>query len=236
MHSVCMGAGTFSLDQLGELTAEFKSRFGPDHSVALMHDVDYGYMISTSEQGDSSQTLINAVKLPIAEAVFKYSKAIAAHTYSAITDGITFKHKNRIKSEFGAAIGIASDEDRDLITNFLFIIASDTGAMARHEHAADYARFEFVKFTNLQDLAKDMPRTMSILARAYVKVAADMHRVDVDANKITAGMDLDYDELAVLRQAKSLLRDVHRQGKRGRTIDMGVGAARLAKTVRIQLA
>ena len=230
-----MGAGMFSLDQLGELTSEFKSKFGPDHSVALMHDPDCGYMISTAMQGDSSQTVINAVKLPIAEAVFKYGKAIVAHHF-AMTDKITFKRRDRIESEFGAAIGCASDEDRDLITDFLFIVARDTGVMARHEHAADYTRFEFVKFTNLQDMAKDLPRTMSILARAYVKVAADTHRVDVDPNRITAGMDLDYDELAVLKEAKRLLREVHRQGKRGRVIDIGDGAARLAKAVRIQLA
>lgn len=231
-----MGASVFTLEQLGKLTAEFKARFGDEYKVALVHEPERGYKMEYPQGGDEVYAVINAVEPAIAEAVFMYGRAIAAHAYALVHPGITLKCDARVRSEFASIVGKAhASGDGGEILNFLCSLAPHAWAMARHDGAADYTRFEMVKFMSLRKSVAGSPRAMQILARAHVRVAADAYGVDVDPSKITAGIRLNVDDLAVLKTAKKLLRGVRRQGMRGANIDMTDGIGEFAEAVRAQL-
>lgn len=229
-----MGAGSFTLEQLGELTGEFKSRFGADHTVAMIHDTKLGYGIQYGASENNMVTMINAVEPPIAEAIFKYGGAIAAHIHAMANSEIMFKDQEGIEAQFGTIVGKDHADACDRIMQFLIPITVHAWTMTKHDHAADYTRFELVKFACLQKTVADLP-ALSIIARAHVKVAADAYNVDVNSADITAGMSLGIDDLAVLKAAKKLLRNVRRQGMNGSTIDITGDIGGLADAVRAQL-
>lgn len=230
-----MGAGTFTLEQLGELTAEFRAKFGADHTVALIHDPEDGYRIQYTADNNGKVTTINAVEPPIAEAIFKYGKSIAAHNHAMAHNQIVFREEKGVRSEFGEIVGKAHADACDKIMNFLISIAAHTWAMTKHDLAADYTRFELVKYACLQKTVVDSSRALPIIARAHVKVAADVYGVDVDSAEATAGMNLDIDDLAVLKTAKKMLRNVRRQGMDSSPIDITGDISGFAEAVKAQL-
>ena len=230
-----MGAGTFTLEQLGELTAEFRAKFGKDHVVAMVHDPEDGYRIQYTADNNSKITTINAVEPAIAEAIFKYGKSIAAHNYAMAYSQIPFMEQEQVRSEFGAIVGKAHADVCDMIMNFLISISIHTWTMTKHDHAADYTRFELIKYASLQKTVVDSSRALPIIARAHVKVAADVYGADVDSAEVTAGMDLGIDDLAVLKTAKKILRNVRRQGMSNAPIDITGDISGFAEAVKAQL-
>ena len=233
-----MVAGSFTLEQLGELTGEFRAKFGADHMVSLIHDPEGGYGIyyGTDRVGGDTRkiTTINAVEPPIAEAVFKYGRAIAAHIHAMSNNQVAFKDQEEVETQFGTIVGKDHADACGRIMQFLISTTVHAWTMTRHDHAADYTRFELVKFACLQKTVADLP-ALSIIARAHVKVAADAYNVDVNSADVTAGMSLGIDDLAVLKAAKKLLRNVRRQGMSGSTIDIKGDIGGLADAVRAQL-
>lgn len=230
-----MGEGTFTLKQIGDLSAEFKAKFGKDHRVAIIHEPDDGYKIQYPLKEDDVYTVVNAVEPAIADAVFRYGKAIASQSYTILNSDVSLRVSAGTKSEFESIVGDAHAEDGKEIMGFLFSLAPHVWAMARHDQAADYTRFEMVKFSCLRNTVPDSRRALLILARAHVRVAADAYDVDVDPSEITSDISLNVDDLAVLKTAKKMLKEVRRQGMRGANIDMTDGIGEFAEAVRAQL-
>ena len=224
-----MGVYEPSREQVEELEAELKKRFGAGHRLAVVHNEGYGFLIKTSTEGSESSTTINTLEPPVTEAIFRYSRAVAAEEHALETDDMRIS-ATAIESAHPNMPGlmIPSAKCNKALTYHLRTIIRHTSAMTMHEHAADYTRFEHAKYSHLQ--AKNASHTLrgvALLSRAYIKSAARRHGADISTKAITAGVDMDRTDKRIIMAAMRVLDEVHRQRVEGPNINVAHGTMEL---------
>lgn len=211
-----------SPEQVAELAAELKKRFGPAHTLSIVHDQSRGFLIHSLVSGARPTTTINTLEPPVTRAIFKYKKAVAAEEHAVLTDDVKIRAVGITSAHLDLRAWVNHPLNyNEVFTEHLVAIVRHTSAMATHEHAADYVRFEHAKYSHFQERwTSKVLRGVALLTRAYIESAADRHGVDLDHEKITAGTILGRTDRRIIRAAKDVLDEVHRQRLRGIYVDV----------------
>ena len=217
-----MDAFSPSTEQIAEAAAEFRARFGQDHTLKVVHDKEAGFLVRTTVGGGSPRTTLNTIESPVTRAMFAYAGALAAEEHAQL-HADWWLHWTKIGSAVtgaGDRAGVCSTCN-ELLTEHLYTTIIHTGCMTAHEHAADYVRLEHAKYAHLhRSRFPSVMRGVALLSRSYIGSAAKRHGVRVDIGEITAGMRLDGADRRVIRAARRVLNSVHRQCVRGSQVDV----------------
>ena len=220
-----------SPEQVAELAAELKKRFGPSHTLSIVHDQSRRFLIQSLVSGPRPTTTINTLEPPVTRAIFKYKRAVAAEEHAVLADDLKIRAFGITSTRLDLRAWVCHPMNyNEVFTEHLVVVVRHTSAMTTHEHAADYVRFEHAKYSHFQKQGmSDVLRGVALLTRAYIESAADRYGVDVDHEKITEGTSLGRIDKGIIRAAKDVLDEVHRQRLRGIYVDVRYATADLNK-------
>lgn len=217
------GRGMASGDPYAELTAEGKARFGPAHVLKTVNSPAYPFLVKTTVEGGAPTTVINLCEAPVARAILKYGRGIVGQEYALMRDKMDLLWAP-ITSMDPRSRGWVFPEGKaeQSVTSHVTSHAYYTSAMTRNAHAADFARYEYAKYTHLQGgTGKGLLRAIPLLTRAYVAAAASLYSVsDIDLGTLTGGMRLDDADQEIIDLETNLLLKVRRLRLRRRRIDI----------------
>lgn len=217
-----MDAYNPSSEEVAELAAELRKRFGPGHTLSVVHSKRHKFLIRSSAAGSVSTTIINTLEPPVTRAIFRHKRAVAAEEHAVLTDDLRIRGVGITSTRLGLRAWASHPTDyNEMFTRQLVVVMQNTSAMTTHEHAADYVRFEHAKYSHYQKVrSSNVMRGIVLLTRAYIESAADKYGVDVDHEKITAGTTLGRTDKRIIRAARDVLDEVHRQRLRGPHVDV----------------
>lgn len=212
-----------SPEQIERLAAEFKGRFGPGHTLHVVHNEGHNYTLQSSSSGGLSTTMLNTIEPPMTEAIFRHGAAVAAQEHAMVTDPMKLSAAKITSAHIRmrGMITAGPVDYNETFSNQLYTTILHTSAMTMHEHAAEYVRFEHATYSHLQDKNEHcVLRGVSLLSRAHVEAAAARHGVDVDVDKVSKGITLGRTDKKIVGAARKVLDEVHRQRVIGPDVDV----------------
>ena len=201
------------------LSREFRAVFGETHRLLMTSTIDTGSLVKTGLVQGVPTTMINLSEKPVTRAIFANAKGVAAQEYALLHDNLSLKY-DPIKS-VGSSDDVPllfSDETQKAHTLHAVSLIHYTSAMSQHEHAAEFARYEYAKYMHLKK-AHGSWRGIVLLSRAYVEAASDRYGAGVDPSRLTADMGLDDIDRKILAASRDMIDDAHEQRQSGPSID-----------------
>lgn len=225
-----MGKWRLGDKEIEAMAAEFKKWFGESHTLRIIHDEDFSFLVGSTIENRSLVTMLNVAQPQVAKAMLTYIKGIAAQEYALLHDKIKIRSTPIKSMRFLRDEGMVNmmDGGRDMVTSQVRTTVLYTSAMATHEYAADFIRYEHAKFSFLhENNFPDNLRAVSLITRAYIEESAAHYGADVDADGITKGMRLDSKDQEIVSISREMIKDVRRQRTEGTRIDIKPYTSRL---------
>lgn len=218
-----MGKWRLGDGEIEAMATEFKKWFGESHTLRIVHDEDFSFLVGSRIEHRSLVTMLNVAQPKVARAMLTHIRGIAAQEYAILHDRIKIRATPIKSMRFLGGAGMVNmlDEGRDMVTSQVRTTVIYTSALTTHEHAADFVMYEQAKFSFLhKNNFPDNLRAVSLIARAYVEETAAHYGADVDADRITEGMRLDSKDQEIVCISRDMVKDVLRQRTEGTRIDI----------------